>query len=78
MCLAMPVRVTELLPGAMARVDIDGVSREVSVALIENPQPGDYVILHVGYAIGRLDADEAEKTLTLMRELATGDCDEIR
>ncbi|NDV13976.1 HypC/HybG/HupF family hydrogenase formation chaperone [Crenobacter caeni] len=72
MCLAMPVRVTELIPGELARVDIDGVSREVSVALIDAPEVGDYLILHVGYAIGRLDAAEAERTLALMRELAAG------
>lgn len=72
MCLAMPVRVTELIPGELARVDIDGVSREVSVALIDAPRVGDYLILHVGYAIGRLDAAEAERTLALMRELAAG------
>lgn len=70
MCLAMPVKVTELLTGDNARVEVDGVMRDVSVALVPGVQPGDYVILHVGYAIGRLDAAEAEKTLALMHELA--------
>ncbi len=71
MCLAMPVKVTELLAGDNARVEVDGVMRDVSIALVPGVQPGDYVILHVGYAIGRLDAAEAEKTLALMHELAT-------
>jgi hydrogenase expression/formation protein HypC len=70
MCLAMPVKVTELLAGDNARVEVDGVMRDVSIALVPGVQPGDYVILHVGYAIGRLDAAEAEKTLALMQELA--------
>lgn len=58
------------LPGDNARVEVDGVTREVSVALVPDVQPGEYVILHVGYAIGKLDAAEAEKTLALMDELA--------
>ncbi|WP_293762068.1 HypC/HybG/HupF family hydrogenase formation chaperone [uncultured Aquitalea sp.] len=73
MCLAMPVRITELLPDEMARVDVDGVGREVSVALIDQAQVGDYVILHVGYAIGKLDPAEAARTLALMEELAAGE-----
>lgn len=70
MCLAMPVQVMERLPGDIARVSLDGVCREISVALVPEVAVGDYVILHVGYAIGRLDADEAAKTLALMDELA--------
>jgi hydrogenase expression/formation protein HypC len=68
MCLAMPVQVTELLPGQRARVSVDGVSREVSVALVDNLAVGDFVILHVGYAIGKLDEDEARRTLALIAE----------
>lgn len=70
MCLAMPVRVIEKLAGDNARVEVDGVTREVSVALVPDVQVGDYVILHVGYAIGQLNAAEAAKTLALMDELA--------
>lgn len=68
MCLAMPVQVTELLPGQRARVSVDGVSREVSVALVEDLAVGDFVILHVGYAIGKLDEDEARRTLALIAD----------
>jgi hydrogenase expression/formation protein HypC len=70
MCLAIPIRVEALLPSQMARVTLGGVSKVVSVALVEDVRVGDYVLLHVGYALTRLDPDEAERTLTLMREAA--------
>ena len=70
MCLAIPVRVEALLPDQMARVTLGGVSKVVSIALVEDVRVGDYVLLHVGYALTRLDPDEAERTLTLMREAA--------
>jgi hydrogenase expression/formation protein HypC len=65
MCLAIPVRVIELLEGAMAIVDLDGIRKEVSLALVDGVQVGDYVIVHVGYALARLDPEEAERTLAL-------------
>ena len=68
MCLAIPVQVTELLDGDMARVTLDGVGKTISLALVENVRPGDYVILHVGYALSRLDPEEAAKTLALLAE----------
>jgi hydrogenase expression/formation protein HypC len=70
MCLAIPVRVEALLPEQMARVTLGGVSKVVSIALVEDVRVGDYVLLHVGYALTRLDPDEAERTLSLMREAA--------
>jgi hydrogenase expression/formation protein HypC len=71
MCLAIPAEVTKLLPDAMAIVTIDGVSKEISVALIEDLAVGDYVIIHVGYALTRIDPEEARRTLDLLRELST-------
>jgi hydrogenase expression/formation protein HypC len=68
MCLAIPVKVVELLAGEMAKVDAGGVRKDVSLALVDGVQPGDYVILHVGYALQKLDPDEAEKTLALFAE----------
>ncbi len=68
MCLAIPVQVTELLDGDMARVTLDGVKKEISLALVDDVKPGDYVILHVGYALNRIDPDEAEKTLALLAQ----------
>jgi hydrogenase expression/formation protein HypC len=73
MCLAIPAEVIELLPGEMARVSIGGVSKEISLALVEDVAVGDYVILHVGYALTRLDPAEAERTLALLDE-ATAVC----
>ncbi|MDR3461447.1 MAG: HypC/HybG/HupF family hydrogenase formation chaperone [Beijerinckiaceae bacterium] len=70
MCLAIPVQVTELLDDDMARVTLDGVSKVISLALVEDVSVGDYVILHVGYALNKLDPEEAEKTLALLDEAA--------
>jgi hydrogenase expression/formation protein HypC len=69
MCLAIPAEVTELLGDDMARVTIDGVGKVISVALIEDLKVGDYVIIHVGYALTKIDADEAQRTLELLAEL---------
>ena len=70
MCLAIPVRIAELLPDDMARVTIEGVSKVVSVALVDGLAVGDYVVLHVGYALSRIEPHEAERTLALLREAA--------
>jgi hydrogenase expression/formation protein HypC len=67
MCLAIPIRVEGLLPNDRARVTLSGVSKIVSIALVENVRVGDYLLIHVGYALTRLDPDEAEHTLALMR-----------
>ena len=70
MCLAIPVRVVELLEGDAALVDVGGVGKEISLALVEDIAVGDYVILHVGYALQKLDAEEAEMTLALFAQMA--------
>ncbi|MCE1235523.1 MAG: HypC/HybG/HupF family hydrogenase formation chaperone [Hyphomicrobiales bacterium] len=70
MCLAIPALVSELLPDGMARVSLDGVAKEISIAMVEDIAVGDYVIVHVGYALAKIDADEAEKTLALLAEAA--------
>jgi hydrogenase expression/formation protein HypC len=63
MCLAIPVQVVALHPGDQATVDMGGVRKDISLALVEGIEVGDYVILHVGYALQKLDRDEAQKTL---------------
>ncbi|MCB1540556.1 MAG: HypC/HybG/HupF family hydrogenase formation chaperone [Rhodoblastus sp.] len=68
MCLAIPVKVVELLEDDMARVTIESVSKVVSIALVDNLKVGDYVVLHVGYALSRIEPAEAERTLALLRE----------
>jgi hydrogenase expression/formation protein HypC len=69
MCLALPVKVVELGANDMATVDLGGVKKEISLALLDDVSVGDYVILHVGYALSVLDPDEAQKTLALFAEL---------
>ena len=69
MCLAIPVRVVELLPDEAAVVDLDGIRKEISLALVDSVRVGDYVILHVGYALSKLDPEEAERTLALFAAL---------
>jgi hydrogenase expression/formation protein HypC len=72
MCLAVPVRVSELLPEQMAKVSLDGVSKTISIALVDDVSVGDYVILHVGFALSKIDAQEAERTLAMIRDFAEG------
>ena len=69
MCLAFPVKVVEVGPGDSAVVDLGGVRKQISLALLDGVQVGDYVILHVGYALSKLDPEEAQKTLALFSEL---------
>lgn len=70
MCLAIPARVVELRPQGQALVDLAGVRKEVSLALVPQAVEGDYVIVHVGHAIGLIDPEEAARTLALLAELA--------
>lgn len=70
MCLAVPVRVTELLPDQMAKVSLDGVTKTVSIALVDDLAVGDYVLLHVGFALSKVDPAEAERTLAMIRDIA--------
>jgi hydrogenase expression/formation protein HypC len=70
MCLAIPVRVVELLGDSAALVDLDGIRKEISLALVDGVAVGDYVIMHVGYALARLDPVEAERTLALFAAAA--------
>ncbi len=66
MCHALPVKIVALTGPDTAKVSLDGIVKEISVALIENPQPGEYVVLHVGYALARIDEAEARRTLALL------------
>ena len=70
MCLAIPVRVVSLLEDEWVEVEVGGVRSRVSTAIVEGVAAGDYVIVHAGFAIARLDIEEAEKTLALFDELA--------
>jgi len=69
MCLAIPVKIVGLADNEMALADVGGIRKEISLALVDDVKVGDYVIAHVGYAINRLDPEEAKKTLALFAEL---------
>ncbi len=68
MCLAIPARVAEV-NGDQGVVDMGGVRKDVSLALLDDVAVGDYVIVHVGFALNKLDPVEAERTLALFAEL---------
>ena len=68
MCLAVPTRI-KYVDGEMAEVELDGVSRLVSLAMVPEARTGDYVLVHAGYAITVVDEDEAMETLRLFQEL---------
>jgi hydrogenase expression/formation protein HypC len=71
MCLAIPARIVAIDPATdTATVALGGVTKDVSLALVEGLSPGDYVLVHVGYALSRIDPEEAERTLALMAEVA--------
>ena len=70
MCLALPARIVALVDVDNAIVDLGGVRKQISIALVPGVAVGDYVIVHVGYALGMLDQAEAQATQALFGELA--------
>ena len=72
MCLAIPGKITsvELGVARMAKVEFGGITRTVSLDLVPEAVVGDYVLVHVGFAISKIDEEEAHKTLEALQELA--------
>jgi hydrogenase expression/formation protein HypC len=70
MCLAIPSKIVKIKDN-MGIIDVEGVQKEVSLLLIEDPRVGDYVIVHAGFAIQKIDEAEASESLKLLRELAS-------
>jgi hydrogenase expression/formation protein HypC len=68
MCLAIPARVVDLPEAGTALVDVGGVQKRISLALVDDVERGDYVIVHVGYALTKLDPVEAQRTLRIFAE----------
>ncbi len=68
MCLAVPSKIIEI-NDKVAKVDVDGVVRETSIMLMDDVKVGDYVIVHAGFAINKVDEEAALKTLQDMRDL---------
>jgi len=69
MCLAIPACVTKIEEDGMALASVGGVSQRISLSLLDEVKVGDYVIVHVGYALSRLDPEEAARTLALFDEM---------
>ncbi|MFH2064689.1 MAG: HypC/HybG/HupF family hydrogenase formation chaperone [Pseudomonadota bacterium] len=67
MCLAIPSKIIRI-DGDMGTVDVDGVKRDVSLLMIEEPQLGDYVIVHAGFAIHKIDETVAKESLQILKE----------
>ncbi len=68
MCLALPARVVALLDNEMAVVALDTVRKRISLALVEDVRVGDFVLVHVGYALHKVSPEEADRTLKMMAE----------
>jgi hydrogenase expression/formation protein HypC len=73
MCLAIPGRVVEIVDeaGDIAKVEVGGVRRNINVALLDAVRVGDYVLIHVGFALSKVDEHEAAETLRLLEELGS-------
>jgi len=70
MCLAIPAKVIELDEQNLAVIEIGGVRKQVSLMLVDGVEAGDYVLVHAGFAIDKVDEAEARKTMDLLQELA--------
>lgn len=69
MCLAIPSKIVKIKDN-IGIIDVEGVQKEVSLLLIEAPRIGDYVIVHAGFAIQKIDEAEANESLKILREMA--------
>jgi hydrogenase expression/formation protein HypC len=70
MCLAIPSKIVKIEDN-VATIDVDGVRREASLLLLENPEVGEYVIVHAGFAINKINEEDALESLKLLREAAS-------
>jgi hydrogenase expression/formation protein HypC len=70
MCLAIPSKIVKI-EDDVGVIDVEGVKKEVSLFLIEDPRVGDFVLVHAGFAIEKIDEAEASESLKLLRELAS-------
>jgi hydrogenase expression/formation protein HypC len=70
-CLAIPAQIIELLDEGemLARVELAGVRRVINVGLVDRPAAGDWVLVHVGFAIARIDEREAQATIALLEQM---------
>jgi len=82
MCLAIPGQIIEMLPERphLATVDVSGVRRSVNIMMLadEAVRPGDWVLIHVGFAMAKIDAQEAQASLTLLEQIGQAYRDELK
>jgi len=80
MCLAIPAQIVRLIPDSdLATADVSGVKRNVNIGLLdrEGVQPGDWVLIHVGFALSKVDEEEARTSLEFLRSMGQAFTDEI-
>ena len=81
MCLGIPGQVVEMVdvPNHLAKVDVNGLKRTISVRLLakDNLQPGDWVLVHVGFAMAKIDQREADLTLEAVKQMGQSYYDEL-
>jgi hydrogenase expression/formation protein HypC len=73
MCLAIPGKIIEIVDveNQIAKVEVGGVKRNINVGMLDDTKVGDYVLIHVGFAMSKIDEKEAEETLRLLMELGS-------
>jgi hydrogenase expression/formation protein HypC len=73
MCLAIPGKIVEIVDeeNSLAKVEVGGVRRGINIGMLDDVKIGDYVLVHVGFAMSKVDEQEAEETLRLLRELGS-------
>jgi hydrogenase expression/formation protein HypC len=81
MCLGIPGEIVEILPDQpdLAKVDVSGVRRNINIGLItdEDPQPGDWILIHVGFALSKIDEAEAKAAMDFLEGIGQAYADEI-
>jgi hydrogenase expression/formation protein HypC len=80
MCLGIPAQIVDLVDadGGIAKAEISGVRRNVSVALCPEAQVGDWVLIHVGFALSRIDEEQAQETIALLEQMGEAYEQEVR
>jgi hydrogenase expression/formation protein HypC len=71
MCLAIPGKIIEVVDAEnnIAKVDVGGVRRNINTGMLDGTKVGDYVLIHVGFAMSKIDEHEAEETLRILKEI---------
>ena len=73
MCLAIPGKIVEIVDpeNQIAKVEVDGVRRNINIGMLDDTRVGDYVLIHVGFAMSKIDEQEAHETLRVLQEMGS-------